>query len=323
MPLKPGQKQDLKVEIQKLKGLNQLQDKIEDLLKVMSGLSYGKNTVNKNLKKEFSALQDKVQQEITATNTEIIKLKNTQPKTNTALDKLVKAIAKECSQALGEYRKTKLILLRGVQNGASTAFMGRSRIDRESKDSSQRLQEIYDTALKSKGFKALRGNSIFTTTDEGFAQGYGSLYYIFPKNGFSYTWSKHEKDLVLEIAEQVLEIEKIERITLDVETWYEKKFKRVLEWPFEDPYEALYDLEGFFKSMAKLKYPKAKNITILDLINWDYIKNDIGPVATNFSAGLKSGNEMLISGEYYAVRANSLVAEHIIQALKLKSQVDY
>lgn len=321
MPLKPGQKKDLKVEVEKLKGLKQLEQKVQDLLSAMSGLSYGKLQVGNNLKKEFAALADKVQREITATNTEIKALKSTQPKKNPALEKLIKTIAKECSKAIVEYRKTGLILLRGIGSNSPVAFMGRSWNNRESKDSSQRLQGIYDNALKSKGFKALRGNSIFTTTDDSFAASYGNLYYIFPKNNSSYTWSKYEKDLVLDNSEQVIDIGKIEKLVYDVELWYEKTYKKQLNWYYEDPYEAMYELDKFFAKIASLKYPKAKSIKMDNLINWDYIKNDIGPVATNFASGLKSGNEMLISGEYYAIQVNSPVANHIIQALKLKSQI--
>ena len=316
MPLKPGQQKDLKVEIQKLKGLRELEEKVKNLISAMSGLSYGKAALSANLKKEFKALEDKVQNEITATNAEIGKLQATQSKTNPALDRLVKTIAKECSQVLAQYRKTQLVLLRGIGNNSPTAFMGRSWNNREPKDSSARLQEIYDEALKSKGFTALRGNSIFTTTDEHFASSYGNLYYIFPKNGSTYTWNRHSGDLVLDSSKQILDIEKIEKITIDVENWYEKKYKKELRWYYEDAYEAMYDLDGFFKALKKLKYPK--NIKLLDLIDWDSIKKDIGPTATNFAAGLASGNEMLISGEYYAIDAESPVATHIMNALKLE-----
>lgn len=316
MPLKPGQTKDLKVEIEKLKGLKELEEKIKDLVSVSSGLSYGKSTVSAKLKKDFEALHAKVQSEIIETNNAIVKLKATQSKASPALDKLVKTIAKECSQALAQYRKTQLVLLRGIGHNSPTAFMGRSWNNREPKDSSARLQQIYDEALKSKGFKALRGNSIFTTTDDSFAGSYGTLYYIFPKNGSTYTWNKHNQDLVLDNSDQVLDVRKIEKITVDVENWYEKKYKKELRWYYEDAYEAMYDLNGFFKELKKLKYPK--DIKLLDLINWDFIKNDIGPTATNFAAGLASGNEMMISGEYYAINTESPVAKYVMDALKIK-----
>lgn len=318
MPLKPGERKDLKVEIQKLKGLKELERKISDLKSAMSGLSYGKLNVSAKLKKEFAALEAKVQNEIDETNVEIVKLKNNQPKANAALIKLAKTIAKECSQALGQYRKTKLILLRGIGSNVPSAFVGRSWNNRETKDSSQRLQEIYDEVLKSKGFKALRGNSIFTTTDDSFASSYGDLYYIFPKNGSNYTWNKFNKDLVLESIDQVLDIGAFEEIVVNVENWYEKKYKKELRWKYEDPYEAMYDLDGFFKTLKKLKYPK--NITLLDVVAWDYIKNDIGPTATNFAAGLESGNEMMISGEYYAIEFGSEIAEQLLELLKLEPE---
>ena len=36
------------------------------------------------------------------------------------------------------------------------------------------------------------------------------------------------------------------------------------------------------------------------MINYRYIKDDIAPTNKDFNAALKSGNEVLINGEYYA-----------------------
>ena len=210
--------------------------------------------------------------------------------------------------------------MRGLSDTSAKAFVGRSWNKREPKDSDAEAQALYDKILAKSGFKALRSNSIFTTTEIWQASEYGELYYIFPKNGFAYHWNKHNQDLVLESLGDLLDIEKFERVTLDVENWYYKTYKKELNWKYEDPYEALYDFKGFQKKVIALKYPKAKDIQIEKFVDMDVIKNDIGPTQTNFDKGLNSGNEMVIAGEYYAVQAESKIGEQVLKALKIEAQ---
>ena len=231
MPLKPGQKKEWKVQGEKLKGLETLQKKLEKLNDTRYHFDMASNIGSDALnfaKQEFDKLYQKIKVEIENTKKEIEKLqKNAKP--NTKLDALVKTIAKECSQAIAEYRKTKLVLLRGM-NDAPGVFVGRSWNNRSPKDSSDEAQKIYDAVLSAKGFKALRSNSIFTTTDLGQASQYGETYYIFPKNGFAFHWNKHEPDLVLDDITNLLSMSKIEDITVDVENWYYKTNKKELNW---------------------------------------------------------------------------------------------
>lgn len=321
MPLKPGQQIDLKVKLEKLKGLKQLEEKVQDLLSVSTGLTYGKLTVSAKLKKDFEALHAKVQSEIIETNNAIVKLKATQSKASPALDKLVKTIAKECSQVLPYYRKAKLVLVRGTEG--PTAFVGRSWEKREPKDSSEELQKYYDMILKKAGFKALRSNSIFTTSDMGQADKYGDVYVIFPKNGFAFHWNKHESDLVLDDRYLIFNYDLIDDIVRDVYNWYEKKTGKELNWNYSDPYEVTDAPEKFIDALKKLKYPKANKITLEKLFDLNNIKNEIGPTKDNFLAGLKSGNEMMISGEYYAISFESDVANYVLKALKIEATNKY
>ena len=50
------------------------------------------------------------------------------------------------------------------------------------------------------------------------------------------------------------------------------------------------------------KYPAAalKKITLDKLIDYNHIKNEIGPTNKDFVKALESGHEVLINGEYYA-----------------------
>jgi hypothetical protein len=181
MPLKPGQIKDLKVKFEKLKGLEALEKKLRTLndTRFQFDNMYIQNSdTYKFAMQEFDAIILKIKNEIDKTKQQIATLQATKTVKNPAVDKLIKAIAKECSQVIPFYRKTETVLLRGT-NGKPKAFMGRSLNNREPKDSSSDAQRIYDTALKSMGFKALRSNSIFTTTDSAQSVNYGNVYYIF------------------------------------------------------------------------------------------------------------------------------------------------
>lgn len=316
MPLKPGQKKDLKIKITKLKGLEQLENKLKSQVAAFGNLRVDKSVVG-SLIKEFQALANKVQAQINATEQEITKLKATAPKSDAA-DKLVKTIAKECSQVLPYYRKTQEILFRGIDSGP-TAFVGRSWNNRRTKDSDKQLQAVYDMVLKKNGFKALRSNSIFTTSDAEFAAGYGDLYYIFPKNGFKYHWNKEMRDLVLDNPSMIFQEGLILDLMDDASEWYEKKTGKNIDF---DLYEIYGDPQGFINDLKRIKFPKAAKLTAESLVDFKYIKKRIGPTQTNFAQGLESGNEMVISGEYYAIDAGSELAEHVLSALDLHSISD-
>lgn len=112
-------------------------------------------------------------------------------------------IEKHCSQFLKEARSVRKLLYRGQDDSGQPIFVGRPRDNREPKDSSAEAQRTLDGYFKLLGFKALRSNSIFTSADYNFADGYGDVYAIFPKNGFSFTWSTKHADVVLHSASNV------------------------------------------------------------------------------------------------------------------------
>lgn len=322
MALKPGQIKDLKVELKKLHELEALEKKIEKLWATRRNLEVDKSLVGP-LAKEFKALAEKVRAQITNTQLEIEALKKVAPKQDPAVDKLVKTIAKECSKAIAFYRKAETVLFRGISKSAGDAFVGRSWENREPKDSSAELQKYYDMILKKNGFKALRSNSIFTTSDINQASNYGDLYIIFPKNGSAFHWNRNVDDLVLNEREQIFDMTKIEVITIAVEKWYENKTGKMLNWIYEDPYEAAYNPTGFIKALAKLKYPKAASITLEKLFDYEGIKDEIDPVKNDFLGALESGHEVMIAGEYYAISESSDLADYVLKALRIEAENRY
>ena len=106
-------------------------------------------------------------------------------------------IEQNCSEFLKSAQAADKFLYRGQRDTKLPVFVGRPRADREPKDSSVEAQKLADKCLTIMGFKALRSNSIFTSADYNQADNYGTVYAIFPKNGFDFTWSPKHDDLVI------------------------------------------------------------------------------------------------------------------------------
>ena len=107
-------------------------------------------------------------------------------------------VEKECSQALAAMRASRSILCRGVDGTPGKVFIGKPFDDRKPLDSSADDQTLFDAWLEVTGFKAFRGNSIFTTANPDFASGFGKLHLVFPKNGFQFTWSPIHDDVIVD-----------------------------------------------------------------------------------------------------------------------------
>ena len=114
-------------------------------------------------------------------------------------------IERECSEAVDAVIKTGKFLFRGQEYTSKPVFVGRPWDKRKPRDSNAEAQVLYDKNLKLMGFTALRSNSIFTTSTKSDAAEFGTIYAIFPKNGFSFTWSTVNQDLVLHSVRDVID----------------------------------------------------------------------------------------------------------------------
>jgi hypothetical protein len=195
----------------------------------------------------------------------------------------------ECSEAYNIYSTKSFadagaVLMRGVKvkdgivNKAFNLFkpksdldiyMGKPREDRKPMSLQSGVQKAIDIVFQQKGFTALRSNSIFCTSKYAQARLYGRVYVIYPKNGFSFTWSPAVSDLYSSIAFKIRE--------------------RSLE----------------FKSK-----PKVLEQFISEYIESKNYKN------TDFEAALQSRNEVMVSGEFYAIDLN-LHMQNLIDKAKL------
>jgi hypothetical protein len=316
MPLKPGQTKELEVKIEKLKELVVLKNKLDNLNYDLKDV---KNDRDFFVRSEYNKTIKKIKNEIENTKKEILKIKKFNAgKNNPALTKLIENIAKDCSQVIPFYRLTGKVLLRGVK-GQKDAYIGRSWENRKPTNSFPQLQKLYDMVLQNKGFKALRSNSIFTTSSSVFAEKFGFAYIIFPKNGFEFHWNRYRQDLVLEIPEELLNFDYVIDVLDDANEWSLKKFNKRIN---TNRYKAVANIESFIKKLQDIGYPKADKFTPKDFINYEYIEEYIGPTKTNFKKGLLSGNEVLIHGEYYAIKLESDLGDYVLNALKINYQSD-
>lgn len=146
---------------------------------------------------------------IAAYEAEILRLKNAQWKAeqerkklrvniNPKLLKYFSYIEQHCSEFLKVVQETQRFLFRGQNDARLPIFVGHPRANREPKDSDPEAQQLADKYLTAMGFKALRSNSIFTTSSQRHAADFGTVYVIFPKNGFDFTWSTKHDDLVID-----------------------------------------------------------------------------------------------------------------------------
>jgi hypothetical protein len=108
---------------------------------------------------------------------------------------VVKLIREECKTACAAYQKTGLRLYRGVSSDRGTFIQGKPRTDRQALDMPPSVHRALDAAMKEMGFSAVRSNSLFATSNENEASSYGTVYVIFPTDGFDFTFYKDATDL--------------------------------------------------------------------------------------------------------------------------------
>lgn len=185
-PLTPGKKRALELNLadllEKYASVKQYHDQLASFL---NEIPPGMEQELADLEKEYKAA---IQQEV-----ENIKKYTNESK----ISKFVKGLEKKCSDAISDMRKAEKFLYRGTRQ-FKDAYISRPHTARSTMSSYSEMQELYDQKISEVGFKALRSNSIFTTSNLRFAKNFGThIYLIFPVNGFSFTWSETEDDIIL------------------------------------------------------------------------------------------------------------------------------
>ena len=256
-------------------------------------------------------------------------------------EKFAEMLRTNCGEALAYMDAVNRFLYRGTHTNSTTPdiFLSRPREKRVPLDSDENLTSIYDSFLSFRGFKALRSNSLFCTTRASTAAEYGdNVYYIYPVDGFDFTWSmatddnllsKHmvvnyfNKEKTEEYKNKYLTPENVNLIISFIrKTGYNEHQPMMFGEKFINALAGNSNLTTVFT--AYTYYNSLKEI----LINMKKA-NALGPIPTDaiddlsytnlitpesmldsmklnnndFGGALKSGHEIMIHGPYYAINS--------------------
>jgi hypothetical protein len=240
------------------------------------------------------------------------------------------AIARDCQQYLSAVKTAGKWLLRGHKRGKD-AYMAKTG-NRQPKTSSQELSDLFNSALLQLGFSAQRDNSIFATSIPIQAQSYGAVYIIFPIDGKSQFTYTNQHDLELYHIQQIpLKNESnTQQIAAELIAWIRKWVKKYPDaqkqlnlmyppfaglQPTDTLEEIMEKVEEFCEEM-EIPMPRIPSY----LTNWNNEEDDLEdedlefgdidleafvdmyqPRKDHLEQALKSGVEVYISGEYYAL----------------------
>lgn len=267
-------------------------------------------------------------------------------------DELIKYIETNCSDFLKHLKTSKKFLYRGIKGtkkfNPNKPFVGRSPVNRKPRDSSKLSQEMFDNYLLSKGFTALRSNSIFATSNYTRAWKFGNVYLIFPKNGFSYTWTKLS-DVVLDTDIKYPDLgifKKVKRQANNAATKYYKLYRNADTSTEGNRYKKISELftnlshfcsemqynndhvELTVQTHTKIKeiVQKFMNLNIqIDGISFKELTKDLifdfsvlEPSKKNLHIAMSKGREVFICGEYVAIPFFDLNNSNIEDKLKAR-----
>lgn len=325
--LQHGQKQALEIKLGQTKVL--ASDVSKQIRELETAKSQAKNAQNIQMVEQITGLQDslkKLEKKLTSRITALKKqLKQVPADVKIWLDK----ISQDCVQYLTEVKKAKRWLYRGTSG--PDAFVAKSWHERAPKDSDREAQVLFDQLLAQLGAVALRGNSIFTTSDYWHTKEFGDhTYIIFPVDGKSHYTYTNQSDLVMDnISDVGISTHNIREIQAELKPYVNQIKAKLgkkappswftsLEYAVEDSWPSWNSLK-YALNTAK-KYAAAKVIPakyfdpdyVRTLITLDSFVKRWEPKMTNLAEALKKEREVYVSGIYYALRAD--VYGHFVAA---------
>jgi hypothetical protein len=104
-----------------------------------------------------------------------------------AWKKIAPILQKNCSEILTIYKQAGNFLFRGVRLNDKIAFKSKILKDRRPGYLDLRMHNAFNKAIVKMGGVAHRGNSIFCSAKEAAADIWGTVFIVFPKDGFQVT----------------------------------------------------------------------------------------------------------------------------------------
>lgn len=123
-----------------------------------------------------------------------------------AVHKFLDEVEQNCSDIINVLHKTGMFLWRGVVNAPKDFYKTKPRTDRAPLNTPQVIHLAVDQWMAENGFEARRSNSVFVSSSITVADNYGQSFFIFPANGFSYTWFEASHDLYDEIPMNIYDL---------------------------------------------------------------------------------------------------------------------
>lgn len=313
-PVQPGERKGISFKLKKLEKLSNELTKYQSSLHSMKYME-----LPPALKTEMKQIEDKLNAEIDKVN-QAYQMEYEKSKANdrpVKMDNLFKALAKHCTQIIKVYKELnrnnferEKFLFRGIRS-SDDALYGKPFEARKPKDSNRQLHELVNGTIKSLGFTANRENSMFVTGDRSQASGYGNdLYIMFPVDGFTFTWSKTVKDLVLDNSK------KLEMLDKDVIVKIREIVKQAraadptnfpINYPeelFTTGYEYENDRDKITRAVENGKLPNEVKDLLDDILTDESIQAHFEFTDQDLFGAILSQKEIYVRGDYYAVNMN-------------------
>ncbi len=315
-PVKPGERKEISFKLKKLEKMSSNLDAYKRSLYNMAG-----SALPPELQKDMDALQEKLGNEISkvqAAYDQVYEKSIAASGRPIKMDNVFKAIAKNCKQIIKVYKELnrnnfnkQRFMYRGIRS-SSDALYGKPFDARKPKDSNRDLHELVNGTIKNLGFEANRENAMFMTGDRSQASGYGhSLYVMFPVDGFTYTWSREEKDLVLDNSKrmQLIDREVADQIRGAVRLAKEKDSTIPISYPgdlFTSGYDYDSDVAKVSSAIQLGLLPDEVKTLLDDLLTDTSIQEYFKFTNNDLFEAILSNKEIYVRGDYYAVNTNHM-----------------
>lgn len=242
------------------------------------------------------------------------------------LHNFFQGLLKHCDNILSLYKVLNqnkkhdemLLLYRGMKKIKADAIYGKPYEARKPKDSKKDFDWLVNIGMEAMNIPARRNNSIFATGNFRHASDYGKVYIIFPVNGFDFTWSPKERDIIIDAY-----------ILGNTPTGFTNPTKvKALQKELghttnKSPLTYLRELaqkisEGELDSSYKAKILDC--IKINDLV--DKLKSRLAFTTSELGSALLSHNEIYLKGNYYGLLATPENLKYIKKMLETKLDTD-
>lgn len=240
------------------------------------------------------------------------------------IQQIAKQIQNDCGKYLMAIKSAGRLMYRGIGGATMPAFQGVSPTNRNPVDSDPDEVEKFNNILTALKIEANRSNSIFVTSELYHAQDYGIPYVIIPKNSAKFAWSAEEKDMVIDsnIMRDIIK-KPISQATLNKEIDKVKNsIKKLSNIPKESKQiDRLYDyleilelveddrIISYSEKLIKTYFPDSPLIPYMEQLTGRAPQYDLKRFQDTFKmkndsliAALKMGHEIMIHGEYYAIK---------------------